>query len=167
MRAWRARLSGAALAVLLAACAFVNPTQIAPGTPRAEVLQALGQPTARYPLPDGGERLQYSRQPAGQAVFNVDLDAQGRLRRAEQVLNESLFAERIRPDVWTRADVLREYGPPARVIGVHNFKGDIGVWRYADGPVWRLLYIDIDPTGVVRRWSNGDENLPDDAMEAP
>ena len=65
MRAWRARLSGAALAVLLAACAFVNPTQIAPGTPRAEVLQALGQPTARYPLPDGGERLQYSRSRPG------------------------------------------------------------------------------------------------------
>jgi hypothetical protein len=76
-------------------------------------------------------------------------------------LSESLFDQRIQPDHWTRADVLREYGPPARIVGVHNFDGDIWVWRYADGPVWRLLHIDIDRAGVVRGWSSGDEPLPD------
>ncbi len=58
-------------------------------------------------------------------------------------------------------DVLREFGRPARVQGVHNFKGEIWVWRYADGPTWRLLFIDIDPQGTVRGWSAGDEPLPD------
>ena len=99
--------------------------------------------------------------PAGQRVFNIELDAQGRVARVEQALSEALFPERIRPDHWTRADVLREYGPPARVMGVHNFDGDIWLWRYADGPVWRLLHIDIDRSGVVRGWSSGDEPLPD------
>ena len=35
------------------------------------------------------------------------------------------------PAQW-RADVLREYGPPARTMGVHNFDGTIWIWRYAD-----------------------------------
>ena len=87
--------------------------------------------------------------------------AQGRTLRVEQALSESLFAQRIQPNHWTKADVLREYGPPAQIIGVHNFKGDIWVWRYADGPVWRLLYIDVDPGGTVRGYSVGDESLPD------
>ena len=151
--------AGLALTALLVGCA--NPDQIPPGTAAADVVQTLGRPTGRYPLPEGGERLQYSRQPAGQQVFNVDLDAGGRVVRVEQALNETLFAQRIQPDRWTREDVLREYGPPAQTMGVHNFKGVIWLWRYADGPVWRLLYIDIDPGGVVRGYSVGDESLPD------
>lgn len=149
----------AGLAALLAAC--VNPASIAPGTPATEVLQTLGAPTGRYPMPDGGERLQYSTQPAGQSVFNVDLDSHGRVLHVEQALSEALFGQRIQPDVWTQADVLREYGHPARIMGVHNFVGDVWVWRYLDGPTWRLLFIDIDRAGIVRGWSNGDEDLPD------
>ena len=163
MRPARARalatLALALAAALLAGCA--QPARIAPGTPAAEVLQALGAPTARYPLAGGGERLQYSSQPAGQVVHNVDLDASGRVRGVEQALSEALFGARIQPNRWTRADVLREYGPPARTMGVHNFDGTIWIWRYADGPTWRLLFIDIDRAGVVRGWSNGDEDLPD------
>ncbi|MBY4597709.1 outer membrane protein assembly factor BamE [bacterium BD-1] len=148
-----------AVAAILVGCA-ANPEKIAAGTPRAQVLEALGSPTARYPLADG-ERLQYSMQPAGQLVYNVDFDATGRLVRAEQVLNEGLFPQRIVPNRWTRDEILREYGPPARTEGVHNFKGRIWVWRYADGPVWRLLFIDVDPQGIVRGYSVGDEPMPE------
>ena len=149
--------------LLVSGCAmFADPGRVAPGTPAADVAQQLGRPTASYPAAGGvGERLQYSHQPAGQRVYNIDLDVQGRVARVEQALSENLFAQRIRPDAWTRADVLREYGPPARTMGVHNFDGTIWIWRYADGPTWRLLFIDIDRAGVVRGWSNGDEDLPD------
>lgn len=147
------------LAALLVACA--NPLRIPVGTPAADVLSALGQPTARYALPGGGERLQYSSEPSGQTVYNVDLDSAGRLVHAEQALNEGLFAQRIQPNVWTREDVLRAYGRPALVERVHNFNGPIWVYRYLEGPIWRLLFIDIDPQGVVRSWSVGDENMPD------
>lgn len=159
----RAALAGVAAALLLAGCAlFADPERIAPGTPVAQVLEQLGRPSARYPAAGGlGERLQYSYEPGGQRVINLDLDQQGRVARVEQVLDEGLFAQRIEPGRWTRADVLREYGPPARVERVHNFIGDIWVWRYAVGPTWRLLFIDIDPGGVVRGWSTGDEPLPD------
>lgn len=167
----------------LAGCAS-NPEQIPVGTARTDVLQALGRPTAQYPHGEvrcpsvkgsegrrasspgnpgliNGERLQYSMQPAGRLVYNVDLDANGRLVRAEQALNEALFPQRIIPNCWTRDDVLREYGPPARVEGVHNFQGQVWVWRYLDGITWRLLFIDVDPQGIVRGYSVGDEPLPE------
>lgn len=164
----RAFLRGLAMtagaALLLAGCAmFTDPSRIATGTPEAEVLRQIGRPTATYPASGGtpGARLQYSYQPSGQRVFNFDLDANGRVARAEQALSEGLFPERIRKGQWTRQDVLREYGPPAQVMGVHNFDGEVWVWRYLQGPFWRLLYIDIDPRGVVQGWSTGDEILPD------
>ena len=159
----RRALLAALAALLLGACALLaEPSRIAPGTPEAQVLATLGRPTAQYPAAAGQPaRLQYSSQPAGQRVFNLDLDADGRVARVEQALQEGLFAQRIQVDHWRRADVLREYGPPARVEAVHNFKGQIWVWRYALGPSWRLLFIDVDPEGVVRGWSLGDESVAD------
>ncbi|MDO5625539.1 MAG: hypothetical protein Q4G71_12735 [Pseudomonadota bacterium] len=153
----------AACVALLAACA--SPENIAPGTPSAEVLHTLGAPTGRYPLEagTGGERWQYSWQPAGKRVYNVDVDAQGRVTRVEQALDEGLFEQRIRPGVWTRGDVLREYGPPAQTMGVHNFDGVIWLWRYELGPFPRLLYIDIERDGTVRGYSLGDEYPPEPA----
>lgn len=159
-RLWRGAWVLAAVGlVALAGCAA--PDRLTPGTLRDQVLGTHGQPTARYTAPDGGERLQYTMQPHGQRVYNVDLDRAGRVLRAEQALSEALFAQRIVPDRWTREDVLREYGPPSRTMGVRNFDGVVWVWRYADGPLARLLYIDIDRSGVVRGYSSGDEPLPD------
>ncbi|MFV0681529.1 MAG: hypothetical protein ACK5NW_14810 [Ottowia sp.] len=150
-----------ALACTVGLVACADPSRVTLGTPAADVLHSVGAPTGRYALSGGGERLQYSSQPSGQTVVNVDVNAAGQVVRVEQALNEGLFGQRIQPNTWTRADVLREYGSPAQVIQVHNFVGHIWVWRYLYGPTWRLLYIDIGPDGVVRGWSNGDENMPD------
>ncbi|MCU0958319.1 MAG: hypothetical protein MUF55_13745 [Hydrogenophaga sp.] len=92
------------MAGLLAGCAAM-PERLVTGTPRADIERALGRPTA---VIDGvaGTRLQYSRQPAGQQVFNVELDAQGRLRQVDQVMDPAWFA-RVEVDRWTREDVLR------------------------------------------------------------
>jgi hypothetical protein len=159
----RHTLVAALAATLLGGCAlFSNVADVAPGTPQAQVLATYGQPTARYPATATQDaRWQYSLEPSGQQVYNVDFDAAGRVRHAEQALNEGLIGKHIQVGRWTRADVLREYGPPARTMEVHNFNGVIWVYRYANGPTWRLLYIDIDPSGIVQSWSEGDENLPD------
>lgn len=161
---WPALVLLLAAALLLPACAaFNDPGRIATGIPQAEVLRQLGQPSAVYPAAGSsvGARLQYSYQPFGQRVFNLDLDGQGRLMRSEQALSETLFEQRIQANHWTRQDVLREYGPPAMVTGTHGFDGEVWVWRYLQGPFWRLLYIDIDRGGIVRSWATGDEILPD------
>jgi hypothetical protein len=148
-----------ALSLALGGCAglFADPARIAAGTPVSQIVATLGQPTARYALPSGGQRLQYA---AERRVYNVDLDAQGRAVRVEQALDERLFAQRIAPGHWTRDDVLREYGPPMRQMTVRNFDGLIFVWRYDDvlaEPY--LLYIDVDRGGIVRGYSTVDERL--------
>jgi hypothetical protein len=149
-------LAAAGAALLLAACASAPQfTQV--GTPRAQILQNLGQPTATYPLPGGGERLQYSRQPAGQQVYNVDLGADGRLLRpVEQAMDPAVF-DRIGIDTWTTQDVLRAFGKPARIERVWSFDGDVWVYRYEDFYWYWVLGVHIDRSGVVRKVSRGEE----------
>lgn len=149
-----------ALALVGAGCAN-DPARMTLGTPQAQVLARLGAPTARYALPEGGERLQYSGQPAGQTVVNVDLDPGGRVRAVQQVLDESLF-HAVRIDAWREVDVLRHLGPPAARGGVHAFDGVVWTWRYRQVTVDRLLHLFIDRAGTVRRLQ-----LTDDLSRMP
>lgn len=154
-RMFRILLAGA-LAALLSACAGI-PQYTKLGEPRAEILSRLGPPTATYPLPGGGERLQYSRQPGGKEVYNLDLGADGRLARpVEQVLDTSYFS-RIQTDVWTTRDVLLMFGKPARIEKVWSFDGDIWTYRYNDFYWHWLLSIHIDRSGVVRMVTRSEE----------
>lgn len=75
---WIARVFAAVVWVAVSGCA-TDPARLPIGSTRAQALQQLGKPSATYPLPGGGERLQYSREPAGYQVDNVDLDAAGRV----------------------------------------------------------------------------------------
>ena len=120
-------------AALLSACAAnpFNAYGVQPGTPRDAVIARLGKPTRVVALP-AGERLQYSLQPFGQYAWMVDLDAAGKVQRSRQVLTAGEF-QRIVPGQWTRADVEREFGPPARIDGVASWKGPIMTYRWNDG----------------------------------
>ena len=155
MRRLLASTACATFALLLAACAS-DPTRLPVGVSRAEALQRLGQPTAIYALADG-ERLQYSRAPAGFEVNNVDLDAAGRVRAIRQELDERLFARTIQTGVWREADVLRTYGRPFEIDRVSSFDGTVWTWRYKAINERRLLFIYIDPTGLVARYHTGDD----------
>jgi len=148
------------LALVLSGCAFA-PAKLAPGTPRADIEQRLGAPTGVYPLIDG-TRLQYSRQPAGPQVYNVDLDAQGRLRKVEQVLDIVWMQQNIAPDRWTRDDVLRHMGRPALVEHVWSFTGDVWTYRFLENNNPRQAHVHIDPQGVVRKLMFTDEPRMDD-----
>lgn len=138
--------------LLLAACATPFATGgITPGAPREEVLARMGQPTRVVPLANGAQRLQYSLQPAGQHAWMVDLDASGRVTSARQVLTEGEF-HRIVPDQWTRADIEREFGPPARVDRVASWNGPVMSYRWRDRQGADMFYsVYLDAQGVVRR----------------
>jgi ABC-type transport system substrate-binding protein len=161
----RLRLCAALGALLLAACAanpFASP-DVAPGTPRQEVIARLGPPTRVVPIA-GGERLQYSLQPFGHYAWMVDLDASGRAVRSRQVLNEAEF-NRIVPGQWTRADIEREFGPPGQVDAVSSWNGLVMTyrWRHADrSPMFYYVY--LDRAGVVQRAHPGMEfvNAPNE-----
>ncbi len=143
------------LAALLAGCAG-DPNRLAVGRSRADVLGQLGTPTATYPL-GSGERLQYSRAPAGYEVNNVDLDATGHVVSVRQELDEARFGGTIQPGVWRVADVLRTYGRPMEVGQVTSFDGAVWSWRYKAMNSPRLLYIYIGPQGLVDHYSVGDD----------
>lgn len=149
-------------AIVSAGCAGHPSHAYSPatGTSRAQVLAQLGQPTRVVRLAEG-ERLQYSLQPFGQAAWMVDLDGAGRVLRSRQVLTASELT-RIEPGSWTRTDVEREFGPPARVDRVASWNGPILTYRWNDGSDM-FYWIYLDPRDVVRRAHPGMEfiNAPD------
>ena len=137
-------------AALVAGCAFpgFGAAGVQAGQSREQVIASAGRPTATVPLPGGGQRLQYSLQPMGQQAWMVDLDAAGKVTSARQVFTATEF-QRIQPG-WSRADVEREFGAPARDEHVGSWNGPIMTYRwYEDRDMFWHVY--LDPQGVVRR----------------
>ncbi|MFS2034664.1 hypothetical protein ACEN8I_11625 [Polaromonas sp. CT11-55] len=145
-------VSAAALAAFLAAGCAVG---VQPGMSREQVLASYGTPTRTVALASG-TRLQYSRQPSGQTAVMVDLDATGKVVSARQVLNPQDFS-RIEVGKWTRADVEREFGPPAKVDGVASWSGDIMTYRWRDGVQDMFFFVYLDAGYVVQRVGQGME----------
>nr|WP_315491886.1 hypothetical protein [uncultured Rhodoferax sp.] len=149
-------LLAAVVALALGACAS---TSVQPGMSRGEVVTRMGQPSSVLPL-EAGTRLQYSRQPAGQQVFNVDLDASGRVVQFRQMLVAEEF-QRIGLGQWTRADVERSFGPPAFVEHAAHWPGDILTYRWSNGQDM-FYWIYLDANNVVRRAEPGVQYYHDD-----
>jgi outer membrane protein assembly factor BamE (lipoprotein component of BamABCDE complex) len=149
-------LTASLLAVGLAGC--MVPQWQKPGMPQAEVEKGMGKPTLVVDLPEGGQRLVYSQQPAGQQVYHMDFDTQRKLVRVEQVLDTAHFFA-LRNGVDTRDDVYRMFGPPAMVEGVYSFKGDIWTYRFLDNTFGRRAHVHIDPQGVVQKVMFTDESM--------
>lgn len=149
--------TAACVAFTLCACATSSPVQ--PGMSRAEVIARLGPPSHVLPL-DGGTRLQYSHQPAGQQVFNADLDASGRVVQFRQMLVAQEF-QRIGIGQWTRTDVEQAFGPPAFVEHAAHWAGDILTYRWSNGQDM-FYWIYLDANNVVRRAEPGVQYYHDD-----
>lgn len=136
------------LLLALAGCATVTP-----GMTRDEVLSSWGRPTAELDR-DGIHRLQYSRQPMGQSVVMVDLDASGRVVQSREVMTPRNFYQIDVSGTTTQTDILWAFGPPAKVDGVMAWNGDIWSYRWRDTQdMWFWVY--FDPAGVVRRIQQG------------
>jgi outer membrane protein assembly factor BamE (lipoprotein component of BamABCDE complex) len=157
-----ARGAGLGLLALLVGCSLM-PERLPMGATRGEIENRLGSPTAVHALADG-TRLQYSRQPAGQQVYNLDLDAAGRLRQTEQVMDAG-WLQRIPVDQWTRQDALLQLGKPAIVERVASFDGVLWTYRFREMNIPRFVHLYLDTAGVVQRVGFSDEPLPDDVFD--
>jgi hypothetical protein len=153
-----------ATALALAGCSLM-PERVAPGTPRTEIEAQLGRPTQVHALPDG-TRLQYSGQPSGPWVHNLDLDADGRMVRHEQVMDAGWLLQHIQIGRWTRDDVFRHLGRPAMVERVARFDGEVWTYRFLEATRPRQVHVHLDPGGVVRQLMFTDEPMFDDAADA-
>ncbi len=139
-------------AFALAGCAS-DPARLPIGTSRAQALQQLGKPTATYLLADGGERLQYSREPYGFEVNNVDLNAAGQVVAVRSELAAPMVDNPIQTGKWREAEILRTYGKPVQVTRVESFDGTVWSWAMQQNYMPYLFYVYFDPGGVVVRYS--------------
>lgn len=137
------RLCPVVPAAALAACALgaYSPSGVPAGASRDAVLRAMGPPTATYAMPDGHERLEYTRQPEGRRTFMIDLDAGGRMAGWANVLDENHFAA-IVPGMRAQ-DVLRLIGPPSfRSRYLRPLPGT--TWNYRFETVQRCIVFQVD-----------------------
>lgn len=154
-------LWAAATAAILAGCGGVplfGDIHVAAGTPRQQVLDRMGRPSRIIALPGGGERLQYSFQPYGRAVWMVDVDAGGKVTGAYQALTETNF-NRIVYGSWTRDDIEREFGRADLVESVSSWQGPILTYRWSGRDGSDLYSVYLDDRGIVRRAHPGMEQF--------
>jgi len=150
MKTIKAWFCAAAAALLLGGCAL---TPIKLGMSQPEVMAVYGTPTRVVPLA-GGTRLQYSRQPFGQSAVMVDLDAGGRVVRVREMLTAAELMK-ITPGTWTRAEVERDFGPPASIDHVASWPTDIMTYRWRDVTTDMFYYVYLDAANVVQRTAQG------------
>lgn len=143
------------VAALLAACA--GPA-LQPGQTEAEVRAAMGAPTGRYALPEGGSRLEYATGPWGRHTWMVDLDAGGRVLRWAQVLDDAHFNQ-VR-DGMPRDELLRLLGRPGHRAGEWQNR-ETWYWRY---PTNDCLWFAVTLT-AEGRVLHGGGHLPDPACD--
>jgi len=151
-RLCRAGLAAALPLALLAACATLD--SVPPGTSLTQVESQFGRHNYSCPLPDGGQRIIWSRQPFGQYAWGTQVDAQGRVGEITPLLTDQNFKQ-LSQGNWTPEQVLCEFGPPAEKSGV-GLPGSIQlVWsyRYLQSGVWNSLmhvYFGQDGEKVTR-----------------
>jgi hypothetical protein len=117
----------------LGACASYGPRDWPPGTPRSEVVKAMGAPTVeRGPTRDAApgtvRRLVYARGPMGHHTYMLDFDADQRLLAATQVLTSSRFSQ-VQPGMQ-RQDLLDLLGPPTDVRSFPRQREHVWAYRH-------------------------------------
>lgn len=144
------------LAALLSGCAS---TTIVSGESVSAVRQRLGPPSAEHAVPGGGQRLEYGGGSFGRSTLMVDVDAQGRVLRAENVRDEAHF-NRVQAGI-PLAELRRQLGEPSRVWGVRYRNQTVWSYRF-ESPFCQIFNVGITPQGIVEDTSYGPDPLCDD-----
>jgi hypothetical protein len=132
----------------LGGCALFAPPPLRSGMTEAEVVSMLGRLTARYALPQGGQRLEFARGPMGRETWMVDLDAAGRSTAWRQALNERAFLDfQLRGPGVPRAEVLLTLGTPGERRRGGWMGGEVWSWRY---PTNDCLWFQVTLTDEAR-----------------
>lgn len=150
-----------ALAGLLAlsACAALRPPLASPGQTEAQALAVMGQPTGRYALDQGRQRLEFAKGPYGRVTWMLDLSPDGRVVSVQQALTPQNFAA-VRNGM-SRDELLRLLGRPADRAGEYMNR-ETWSWRYE---TYDCLWVRVTLTaeGRVR---GGASYLPDPICDA-
>lgn len=144
--------------------ALFNPGKLV-GQNEQAVTSAWGKPSARILMPDGGIRMQYSGQPWGRYVWNVDLAPNNTVYEIYQALEPRYFDQIPIDGSWQAQDVLRVFGPPAYIDHTYSWHGDIWNYRWQDNTHLMMFYIYFDGQGRVKRAHQGIDFSADRRIE--
>ena len=147
------------LVATLSACAVLQPRLAQPGQSEAEMLATMGQPSGRYAMAGGAQRVEYATGPQGRLTWMVDLDSAGRVAAVQQVLTPANFAA-VR-DGMPRDELLRLLGRPGHRAGEYMNR-ETWSWRFE---TYDCLWVRVTLTaeGRVR---GGASYLPDPQCDA-
>ena len=140
---WRACSAIVAVTALLGGCAGYSPGQLAAGTPVSDVVARMGEPTGQYTLADGARRLEFARGPSGRHTYMIDVDAEGRVTRWQQVLTEQMFNST--PKGITRQEVLQRLGRPSHEMIIPRRNERVWSYRY-ESPFCQWFQVSLDRT---------------------
>lgn len=123
----RSALLPLAFAALLQACAL---PQAQPGDSADAVRRSRGEPTATYPLPAGGQRLEYASGPFGRSTWMIDVDTAGRVLQSRQVLSEAELMAVQQAAPMDAAALKQWIGTPGERRHGGRQGGEVWSWRY-------------------------------------
>jgi hypothetical protein len=150
------------LVFALGGCAGMLHQFPSAGDPLDAVVAKMGQPTAAYPEPGGGQELEYATAPMGQFTWMAHIGPDGRLASFEQVLSGEKFAT-IKVDKATRDEVLRTVGRPAEHSYLPLRDWEVWSYRYKEAGVWNsMMHVHFDRNGIVRQMLNGPDPMYED-----
>jgi hypothetical protein len=149
-----ARVAVVAAALVLAACAGADGSNLRPGASTLpEVIASMGEPAMRWREADGREQLAYPRGPAGTQTYMAFMRSDGRLDRVEPVLTLRNFAL-IQSGKSGKEDVLKILGPSQPQWTQYFPARDELVWEWRICDAWnQKAFFDVlfdATTGIVR-----------------
>jgi len=111
----------------LTACSGYAPPANVTGLTQAQLVAQMGPPdTVRQTA--SGTRLEFPRGPMGHHTWFVDVDTEGKIIKAEQVLTEPNF-NLITPGM-AQAEVRQRLGRPSETQGLGRSRGVVWNYRY-------------------------------------
>lgn len=124
-----------------------------------DVRARFGEPERIWPEQDGGQTLEYNRQPAGHQNYMITIGPGGKMTALRQVLAPHNF-EQVRPGMEQEA-VRRMFGKPAKRMTYALKQETDWDWNWIDPPSRPMIFtVTFDADGRVKR-SGSVEKLPD------
>lgn len=129
------------------ACSSYAPSSDLAGMTQDQILARMGTPETQRPLEGGAIRLEYPTGPYGHHTWFVDVDATGKVLRAQQVLTEQNFNQ-IVPGM-AQAQVRQRLGRPNSVSTLARSRGVVWNYRF-EGPFCEWFQVEISAEQTVR-----------------
>ena len=137
------RLATCAGIAVLAGCASV--ASVKPGTPYQEVVKQFGNPAVSCPAANGGTRMIWTDEPAGEDSWVTTVGSDKRVDGFTQLMQKSNF-DVLREGNWNAGKIRCEFGPPAKAV-VFGDNANQVVWEYryyGTGESYMMLFITLD-----------------------